>query len=118
LQGAWLPAWFFEVATLVRGEEVLLAVGFVFTIHIFNGHVRPEKFPMDPVTFTGGTSEHGLKDERPQEYERLVREGRLAAMEATPTAAGAMTFDGVISGTTLVLGIVTIPLILFGRLVG
>ena len=41
------------VALLVHGEEALLAVGFIFTIHFFNGHLRPEKFPMDMVIFTG-----------------------------------------------------------------
>lgn len=114
----WLPGWVFNIATLVHGEEALLAVGFIFTIHFFNGHVRPEKFPMDLVIFTGRISEHELKDERPQEYDRLVREGRLAAIEATPPSAGAVTFGRVIGGTALVLGIVTILLILYGLLVG
>ena len=27
--------------------------GFIFTVHFFNGHIRPEKFPMDLVIFTG-----------------------------------------------------------------
>ena len=42
-----LPGWVFNVAMIVHGEEALLAVGFIFTIHFFNGHLRPEKFPMD-----------------------------------------------------------------------
>ena len=37
----------------IHGEEALLAVVFIFTIHFFNGHLRPEKFPMDTVIFTG-----------------------------------------------------------------
>ena len=49
----FLPGWVFNIATLVHGEEALLAVGFIFTIHFFNGHIRPEKFPMDTVIFTG-----------------------------------------------------------------
>jgi cytochrome b subunit of formate dehydrogenase len=114
----WLPGWVFNVATLVHGEEALLAVGFIFTIHFFNGHVRPEKFPMDLVIFTGRISEHELKEERPQEYERLLREGRLAQVETTPPGAGAIIFGRVIGGTALVLGIVTILLILYGLLVG
>ena len=43
----FLPGWMFNVALLVHGEEALLAVGFIFTMHFFNGHLRPEKFPMD-----------------------------------------------------------------------
>src|ERR1019366_507152 len=59
-----LPGWIFNIATLVHGEEALLAVGFIFTIHFFNSHLRPEKFPMDTVVFTGRISEHELKQER------------------------------------------------------
>ena len=47
-----------ELATLVRAalplEEALLAVWFIFTIHFFNTHFRPEKFPIDTVIFTEG----------------------------------------------------------------
>ncbi|HQQ76354.1 MAG TPA: cytochrome C, partial [Thermoanaerobaculia bacterium] len=48
-----LPGDWFNVALLVHGEEALLATVFIFTIHFFNGHLRPEKFPMDTVIFTG-----------------------------------------------------------------
>jgi cytochrome b subunit of formate dehydrogenase len=73
----FLPGWVFNIALLVHGEEALLAVGFIFTIHFFNGHLRPEKFPMDMVIFTGRVSEHDLKDERPAEYAREAAAGRL-----------------------------------------
>ena len=38
----FLPGWIFNVALLIHGEEALLAVGFIFTMHFFNGHLRPE----------------------------------------------------------------------------
>jgi cytochrome b subunit of formate dehydrogenase len=110
----WLPGWTFNVATLVHGHEALLAVGFIFTIHFFNGHVRPEKFPMDMVIFTGRISDHELREERPLEYERLKREGRLASIEATPPAPGAVMFGRIVGGTALVLGIITVLLIIYG----
>ena len=69
---SFLPGWMFNIATLVHGEEALLAVGFIFTIHFFNGHMRPEKFPMDPVIFTGRITEHEMLEERGAEYDRLV----------------------------------------------
>src|SRR5512144_470906 len=78
----FLPGWVFNIAMIVHGEEALLAVGFIFTIHFFNGHLRPEKFPMDMVIFTGRLPEHELKEERPVEYARLVEKGGLAAIEA------------------------------------
>jgi cytochrome b subunit of formate dehydrogenase len=114
----WLPGWTLNVATLVHGHEALLAVGFIFTIHFFNGHIRPEKFPMDTVIFTGRVSEHELREERPLEYERLVREGKLAAIEDTPPTAGSITFGRVIGSVALILGIITVFLILYGLATG
>ncbi|HTP99475.1 MAG TPA: hypothetical protein VMN56_09120 [Casimicrobiaceae bacterium] len=107
----FLPGWVFNIATLVHGEEALLAVGFIFTIHFFNGHVRPEKFPMDPVIFTGRISEHEMKEERGEEYDRLARGGRLSAVEASPPSPGVLAFGYVIGGTAVILGIATIVLI-------
>jgi hypothetical protein len=102
----------------VHGHEALLAVGFIFTIHFFNGHVRPEKFPMDMVIFTGRVTEHELREERPLEYERLRRAGGLAAIETTPPNAVAVAFGRLIGGTALVLGIITVFLILYGLFTG
>jgi cytochrome b subunit of formate dehydrogenase len=109
-----LPGWVFNIASLVHGEEALLAVGFIFTIHFFNGHLRPEKFPMDTVIFTGRISEDELKHERAVEYERLLREGRLAAEEAPAPTLESRAFGWFIGGTALVLGIVAIVLIVYG----
>jgi cytochrome b subunit of formate dehydrogenase len=106
-----LPGWMFNIAALVHGEEALLAVGFIFTFHFFNGHLRPAKFPMDTVVFTGRISEHELKAERRVEYDRLAREGRLAAKEAPPPSEESKWFGWVVGGTALVLGIVAIVLI-------
>jgi cytochrome b subunit of formate dehydrogenase len=108
-----LPGWMFNIAALVHGEEALLAVGFIFTFHFFNGHVRPSKFPMDVVIFTGRIPEHELKGERALEYERMVREGRLAASETTAPTAESTWFGWIVGGTALTLGIVAIVLIVY-----
>ncbi len=73
----FLPGWTLNVALVVHSEEALLAMVFIFTVHFFNGHLRPGKFPMDPVIFTGHISVDELRHERPAEYERLERLGRL-----------------------------------------
>ncbi len=112
----FLPGWVLNIATLVHGEEALLAVGFIFTIHFFNGHVRPEKFPMDLVIFTGRVSEHELIEERPVERERLLREGRLAGLETTAPSPALMRFGRIFGGTALALGVITIILIFFSVL--
>jgi cytochrome b subunit of formate dehydrogenase len=108
-----LPGWMFNIATMVHGEEALLAVGFIFTIHFFNGHLRPEKFPMDTVIFTGRVSEEEMKDERAVEYERLQREGRLAAQEAPAPTLEARAFGWYVGGAALALGVIAIILIVY-----
>ncbi|USN99274.1 MAG: cytochrome C [Phycisphaeraceae bacterium] len=75
---SWMfPGWMFNVAMIVHGYEALLAIGFIFTIHFFNAHLRPGVFPVDEVIFTGSMPEEEFKHHRPAEYERLVAAGRL-----------------------------------------
>ena len=73
-----LPGWMFNVATVVHGYEALLAIGFIFTMHFFNAHLRMEKFPVDDVIFTGRLTEEEFKHERGAEYARLEASGELA----------------------------------------
>jgi len=72
-----VPGWAVNVATIVHGDEALLAVAFIFTIHFFNTQFRPDKFPLDPVVFTGRMSLEELRHERPLEYEALEKSGKL-----------------------------------------
>jgi len=71
------PGWFINIAQIIHSDEALLAVGFIFTIHFFNTHLRPESFPMDTVIFTGHVPLEEYKHDRPRDYERLVESGKL-----------------------------------------
>jgi cytochrome b subunit of formate dehydrogenase len=73
----FFPGWFINVATVIHSDEALLAVGFIFTIHFFNTHLRPEKFPMDLVIFTGRMPVEEFKEDKPAEYQALVKGGKL-----------------------------------------
>ncbi len=73
----FLPGSFLNIATIIHSDEALLAVGFIFTVHFFNTHLRPEKFPMDLVIFTGRMSVEEFREDKPAEYEALVRGGVL-----------------------------------------
>jgi cytochrome b subunit of formate dehydrogenase len=108
-----LPGWIFNIAALVHGEEALLAVGFIFTFHFFNGHLRPEKFPMDTVIFTGRITEHELKNERGIEYARMVKDGRIDTALAPAPTRESEVFGWFVGGTALFLGIVAIVLIVY-----
>src|SRR5208337_5327845 len=84
--GRFLPGWSFNVATIIHSDEALLASGFIFTMHFFNTHLRPEKFPMDPVIFTGRIDVEELKHERPLEYQRLKEASTLEShMTSAPS---------------------------------
>jgi cytochrome b subunit of formate dehydrogenase len=73
-----LPGWIFNVATLVHGEEAFLAAVFLFTVHFFNNHFRPEKYPPpDIVMFTGSMPLEDFRREHRLEYERLLASGEL-----------------------------------------
>jgi cytochrome b subunit of formate dehydrogenase len=82
-----LPGWMINVASIVHSDEALLAAGFIFTVHFFNTHFRPDKFPMDPVIFTGRVSLEELREERPREYALLIEAGELESrlVDAPPT---------------------------------
>jgi hypothetical protein len=66
------------VATLVHGEEAFLAAVFLFTVHFFNNHFRPDKLPPpDIVMFTGTQSLDEFRRDHAVQYQRLVETGQL-----------------------------------------
>src|ERR1035437_2674703 len=80
----FIPGWAINVATIIHSDEALLAVGFIFTIHFFNTHLRPEKFPMDIVIFSGRYPLEEFKMDRPEEYRQLVEKGELEKYMVEP----------------------------------
>jgi hypothetical protein len=72
------------VATIIHSDEALLATGFIFTVHFFNTHLRPEKFPMDTTVFTGRMALAELRRDKRKEYDALVASGELEQHLAEP----------------------------------
>ncbi len=73
-----LPGWVLNVAMLIHGEEAFLAAVFLFTVHFFNNHFRPAKYPPpDIVIFTGSVPVEHFEREHALEYRRLVESGEL-----------------------------------------
>ncbi|HZQ60093.1 MAG TPA: hypothetical protein VFC24_02015 [Casimicrobiaceae bacterium] len=112
----FMPGFMFNVASLVHGEEALLAVGFIFTFHFFNGHLRPEKFPMDTVVFTGRIPEHELQNERGAEYRRYAQSGELSGKLAPAPTRESLIFGWFVGGAALTLGVIAIVLIIYSVL--
>ena len=76
-----VPGWVLNIAAMVHSEEALLAALFIFTVHFFNTHFIPTKFPMDRIVFTGSYTMEELKEQRPLEYQRLLEENRLGTIK-------------------------------------
>ncbi|MBI3982587.1 MAG: hypothetical protein HY337_06725 [Gemmatimonadetes bacterium] len=113
-----LPGWTVNVATILHSDEALLAVAFIFTVHFFNTHFRPDKFPMDPVIFTGRVTLEELERDKPREFEELVREGKLEGRLVEPYPANLEKGIRIFAYTALGVGIVLIALIVYSMLIG
>jgi cytochrome b subunit of formate dehydrogenase len=114
ITASFLPGWVFNVATIFHGEEAFLAVVFLFTVHFFNNHFRPDKFPLDIVMFTGAVPLEELKREHPLQYQRLVESGQLEA-HLVPAPSRPMVVGSKILGFTLiVIGLTLLTLVAIG----
>ena len=128
----WFPTFFalffpgilFNIAIIIHSYEAMIATAFIFTIHFFNVHLRPEKWPLDAVMFTGRASLAYMKEEHP-----LVAEAIAAKVEGAPVSVRAvadrpappppawMNTFGAFAGLLLLgIGVVLIGLILWGSL--
>ncbi|MDH3289227.1 MAG: cytochrome c3 family protein [Betaproteobacteria bacterium] len=109
-----LPGWVFNVATLVHGEEAILAAVFLFTVHFFNNHFRPDKFPLDIVMFTGAIPLEEFKREHTLEYKRLVQTGQLEKY-LVDAPSQPMTLGSTLLGFTLIgVGLTLLVLVFVG----
>jgi cytochrome b subunit of formate dehydrogenase/5-methylcytosine-specific restriction endonuclease McrA len=112
----FLPGWLINVATIIHSDEALLAAGFIFTIHFFNTHFRPEKFPMDTVVFTGRMPLEDFKRERPAEYEELVASGELKRHLAYPLSSNIMRTIRTLAWIALGIGLSLVVCIIYAML--
>jgi cytochrome b subunit of formate dehydrogenase len=109
----FMPGWVFNVTMLVHGEEAFLCAVFLFTVHFFNNHFRPDKIPPpDVVMFTGVQSLEEFRREHTDQYNRLVAAGELDKY-LVDTPSRPMTLGAKILGLTL-LAVGLILLVLVG----
>jgi len=113
-----IPGWTVNVATILHSDEALLAVAFIFTVHFFNTHFRPDKFPMDPVIFTGRVPIEELKQDKPGEYEDLVASGKLEEKLVEPYPRRLELGFRILGFTALAVGLTLIALIVYSMLFG
>jgi len=113
-----MPGWWVNVATIIHSDEALLAVAFIFTVHFFNTHFRPDKFPMDRVMFTGRVPLEEFKRDKPAEYEEIVAEGKLEEHLADPYPKRFERMFRVFGFTALAIGLTLIALIVYSMVFG
>jgi cytochrome b subunit of formate dehydrogenase len=115
LTAKYLPGWVFNVATMVHGIEAFIATVFLFTVHFFNNHFRPDKLPPPDITmFTGTTSIDELRREHGAHFRRLVESGELKYL-ATDAPSPAMRSGSRWLGLLLIaMGVLLLVLVLHG----
>lgn len=110
----FLPGWVFNIATVAHGVEAFLAVTTLFVVHFFNNHFRPGKFPLDTVMFIGCWKLEELKEERPLEYERLVKSGELEKHLVQPPSKTAYFISYALGFTFITFGLFLLALVVIG----
>ena len=108
----FLPGWALNAALVIHSEEGLLAILFIFSIHFVNTHLRPDSFPMDMVIFTGRESEEEFKTRRPDEYKRMVVEGKSATRITDAPPPWLINFSRVVGFTAILIGLTLLVLTL------
>ena len=112
----YLPGWVFNVASIVHGEEAILAVVFLFTVHFFNNHFRPDKFPLDTTMFTGRVPLEHYRHEHRREYDRLVASGELEKYLVDAPSEPMARGSSILGATLIVIGLSLLTLVLLGFL--
>jgi hypothetical protein len=108
-----MPGWMINIVHLAHSEEAFLAAVFIFTVHFFNNHLVPDKFPLEKNIFTGSYTLEALKRERPLEYQRILEENRLKEIKCKGPGTGIQLFAGVFGIASVLVGLGLTILILW-----
>jgi cytochrome b subunit of formate dehydrogenase len=114
--GLGLPGAFINIATIIHSDEALLAVGFIFTYHFFNTHFRPDKFPMDPVIFTGKVHIDELKEDRPRQYDIIMENEELQKKFGEAPSPSLEKAARIFGLTALAIGFTMVILIIYSMI--
>jgi len=68
----YLPGWVVPAALVAHSDEAMLALIWIFMVHVFFNHFAPGVFPLNKSIFTGKVTKEQYRKEHPLEYERLV----------------------------------------------
>jgi hypothetical protein len=113
-----LPGGAVNLAQVVHSEVALAAGGFLFMIHAFNTHLRPNKFPVNLSWITGIVGERHLQKWRADYYRRLQEQGKLDALRTTAPPRRRLRSLAIAGFLVLAVGLcllVAIVLVILGK---
>jgi formate dehydrogenase subunit gamma len=76
----FVPRYVLDAFRLVHGNEAVVAAITLIYGHFFNAHFNPGVFPSSQVWLTGNIPLEHMLEEHPEEYVRLVADGREPAV--------------------------------------
>lgn len=68
----YLPGWVVPAALVAHSDEAMLALIWIFMVHIFFNHFSPGLFPLNTSIFTGKVTRERYRREHSLEYNRLM----------------------------------------------
>ncbi|CAB5097505.1 Putative cytochrome c [Olavius algarvensis associated proteobacterium Delta 3] len=101
----WMPGWGLNVAFWVHRIEAILAMGHIFIIHFFVGHLRRHTFPMDHAMFEGSVDLDAAREERPSWIGRLEESGQLDGALVTGVQPGLKTLYYIVGFIAIAIGV-------------
>ena len=100
-----MPGWGLNIAFWVHRIEALLAMGHIFIIHFFIGHLRRHSFPMDRAMFEGSTSLKAVEEEKPAWVGRLKENDALERALVVESGGGLRTAYYVVGYAAIACGV-------------
>jgi cytochrome b subunit of formate dehydrogenase len=83
LAAKFLPGWSIPAALIAHGDEAMLAVIWIFIVHIFYNHFTPDYFPLNKSIFTGKVTKSRYEHEHPLDRQRLNPQPEVSNAKAS-----------------------------------
>lgn len=73
----FLPGWVIPAALVAHSDEAMLALIWIFLVHIFFSHFSPGVFPINTSIFIGKVPRERYRREHPLEYKKLLESDKM-----------------------------------------
>lgn len=80
----YLPGWIVPASYIAHSDEAVLALTWIFLVHVFFNHFTPGLFPLNTSMFTGKVPVERYRREHPLEYNRIQEETKVKPEEGGP----------------------------------